>query len=354
MDSLSSDPTDLSLGGAENDLGAFDESGLTSSLDGLDSIGSDPTLGGDSLGSGLGEDSLAGFPGDETMGGGGDMSDMLGQGIAAPGTVDAEAENPCSCTHHLTECQISEQLALQDEAQRSATMTSMFALACDEPGKCAYLDDPNQLQHCSEFEKLSYVFTQYYIAGGRNPESCNWDGYAQLTEATEPTANCQAMLTDMGLLGGGAADMAMSPASEMPEGLGGDLLGAGDSELGMGGDPFANGADELGMGTDADALGDEFGSLGGDSMLGGGGDELSLDSAGAADSLFGGDLGSDPSSLGAETPDMGAGPSDDLSAMMGDAGLSADTGAAGGSGGGRPELIDSAVKQKRDWRARRA
>ena len=391
LDSLLGGSSDPSTGGSGGDLGGLDGSSMSDSLggdegslDGLGGLGdsdmsglsgdssSDTALGGDMLGGGIGDGDMSSLLGDDSMGGGsdlssmggGDLSAMGGEGFGAAGSAEEEAENPCSCTHHLTECEISDQLVSLNEQERSATMTSMFAWACDQPSGCAYLNDPSQLLHCSDYQKLSWVYNEYYKAKGKTPESCNWSGYAQLTTPTEPTANCKTMLTTMGLLGG-AADQGMTAAT-FPEGLGDDMLGAGGENLAMGGDfPSMDGSDLSSLGGDSGALGDELSSMGGDSGLGGGiGEELSslggsASDSGATDSMFG-DLSADASSPlgGASEAGAGGAPSDDLASLMGDAGadlggeLPADA-AGDASGGGRPQLAASAFKQKRDWRARR-
>ena len=380
--SLLGDPSDPSLGGPESDLGGLDDGTMPGSLggeeDGLGDLGglgdgdmsglmgdsgSDLGLGEDLMGSGAGEDDMNSLLGDDSMTGS-ELSAMGGEGFAGAAPAEDEAENPCSCTHHLLECEISDQLVSLSEQERSTTMTSMFAWACDQPSGCAYLNEPTQLLHCSDYQKLSWVYNEYYKAKGKSPENCNWSGYAQLATPTEPTTNCQSMLSNMGLMGG-SADQGMSAASGDDLAMGGDFAGMGD-------DSAAFGDDLSSMGGDASSLTDDFSSLGGDSMIGGGAEEDPSSLAGSgADSMFG-DLSADGSASMDGTLGMGAdgapsedlaslmgdagAPSDDMSSLMGDAGAGAELPSDGASisGGERPQLAESALKQKRDWRARRA
>lgn len=380
--SLLGDPSDPSLGASEDSLGGFGDSAMPGSLGGeeeslgdfgglgdsdmsglMGDSGSDLGLEGGLTGAGGAEDDMSSLLGSDSMSGS-ELSALSGEGFAGAASAEDEPENPCSCTHHLLECEISDQLVSLSEQERSTTMTSMFAWACDQPSGCAYLNDPNQLLHCSDYQKLSWVYNEYYKAKGKSPENCNWSGYAQLAQPTEPTANCQSMLGNMGFLDGGV-DQGMSAA--LPEGLAEDPLSAGGEDLGLGDDFASMGGESSGLGDELSAMGgdssaptDDFSSLGGDSMLGGEGAEGGLSSltGGGADSMLG-DLSGDGSAPIDSTSGLGGEGAlpDDITSLMGDTGAGAadfPSDDASASAGGRPELAESAFKQKRDWRARRA
>ena len=367
-DSLLGGSSDPSLGASEGDLGGLGEStmpgsagGEEGSLGDLGGLGDSDLSGlmgesgsefgqeGDLMGSGIGEDDMSTLLGGDSMSGS-ELSALGGEGFAGAAPAEDEAENPCSCTHHLLECEISDQLVALSEQERSTTMISMFAWACDQPSGCSYLNDPNQLLHCSDYQKLSWVYNEYFKANGKSPDSCNWSGYAQLATPTEPTANCQSMLTNMGFMGG-SADQGMSAA--LPEGLGEDPLAAADGELALGDDLSS-------MGGDGSAPTDDFSSLGGDSMVGGGAaeDDFSSLTGEDADSMLGGSSADGSGSFdGASALGADGALSDDLASLMGDTGAGAaevPSDGASASAGGRPELAESAFKQKRDWRGRRA
>ena len=346
---LEGSPDSLSLGGED----PLSESG---SMDSLDST---------SLDSGFGED-LSGMPGGEE-----DMSALLGEssfggdetGLMDSSSLDSESpsqeeDNPCSCLRYITPCHVSENFVTLPFEQRTGEFTTMFADICGQlPGGCSFLDQPEQLLFCSEFEKLDVTLTQYYELNGESGQSCDWAGMASVSPVGQPSGICAPLLEAMHLnpLGSGQGmDSAMLPGDigaesglEIPSGEQmGDPLAAG------GEDPFGDLAGDLPMEGDDFALGSDMplgdeSALGGDMLASG---ELGDDFTGGEpmpDDLPGGDalvMGEDPMGM----------PSEELSGLGGE--LPQDEGALSGESlaSERPQLAENVVKQKRDWRGRRA